>query len=350
MILRYLTLVSLLSFSGILAPNSLHAQDIEAIKSGVVRIRNTKHTDEQGTGFIVKIERDQVYIVTAAHIVRGDSTPDIYLFNRQNTSIKAEVLDREEDDLKGLALLLVRGDERVFSGLTALALGPASSLKGGEVAQVIGFPGGTALWTVTGGSIARLEGRNVLFSGAIEGGNSGGPVLFNGRVVGLVTDTSQSFAYAAQAESVAQYANGLVQDLTTIKEFPGPTGEPNPTDKYFIYFVSISDGNILVNSFNFPYGDIKVNKDSKKFTRLVHQIASQYVAKDPANDLFRIFRMNDERVIDDKSDADAISGNNMSVIVIPLKVIEQFKDDHLSFTYIKSFIDDTLIKNHRAGR
>jgi len=50
--------------------------DVNALKKSVVRIRNTRHA-EVGTGIIVKINQDGVYIVTASHVVKGDATPSL---------------------------------------------------------------------------------------------------------------------------------------------------------------------------------------------------------------------------------------------------------------------------------
>lgn len=195
--------------------NSVYAQELQDLKPGVVRIYNTK-LNEQGTGFIIKIQKDKAYIVSAAHVVEGSEFHQVYLFNRQDEPIRGQVIDKEAGNSQGLALLVIIGDENMFSGLMTLQLEHASQLKGGENVQIIGFPSGTFIWTITSGNVARIEGRNIVFSGSIQGGNSGGPVLFNGKVVGLVLDVNQSFAYAAQAESIAQYANGIKPNLTSI--------------------------------------------------------------------------------------------------------------------------------------
>jgi S1-C subfamily serine protease len=58
----------------VLFPHALRAQDIAQIKKGVVKI--TAHVEGQqpkvGTGFIVRVDKDAAYIVTAAHVTEGD--------------------------------------------------------------------------------------------------------------------------------------------------------------------------------------------------------------------------------------------------------------------------------------
>jgi hypothetical protein len=191
------------------------AQDINTLKTGVVRIENSR-LNEVGTGFIVKVDGNQVYIVTAAHVVKGDQHPIIYVFNQQHDGLQAEVLDREDDDIKGLALLRLKVRSSVAVGITALKLSYTSELSGGEDIKVIGFPDATAFWTVVNGSVARIEGRNLVFSGGIRSGASGGPVILNGLVIGLVTDISQSSAYAARGEVIEPYVNGIVPKLIRV--------------------------------------------------------------------------------------------------------------------------------------
>lgn len=191
------------------------AQDINKLKSGVVRIENGKFADEVGTGFIVKIDDTRVYIVTAAHVVRGSKRHSVYLFSQQHEPLSATVIDREEDDTKGLAILLLKVDRQTSAKLTALKLRNTSDLGNGESVRILGFPGGTSLWTVDSGTVKRLEGRNLVLSGAVRAGSSGGPVILDERAIGLVTDVSQSDAYAARAESIIPYVNGIVPTLTS---------------------------------------------------------------------------------------------------------------------------------------
>lgn len=203
-------LPSILLLHLFLSPTLIHAQDINTLKAGVVRIENTRFKDV-GTGFIVKVDGNQVYIVTASHVVKGEQYPLVYLFNQPHDALRAELLDREFDDMKGLALLRLKINSATAEGITALKLSYTTQISGGEAIKVIGFPDGTDIWTVGTGSVARIEGRNLVFSGTIRSGNSGSPVLINGMVIGLVTDVSQSFTYAARVEMVELYFNGLMR-------------------------------------------------------------------------------------------------------------------------------------------
>jgi Trypsin-like peptidase domain len=199
----------------ILSPDVL-AQDTNNLKSGVVRIQNTK-LNEVGSGFIVRVNSNDVYVVTASHVVTGEQHPSVYLFNRQHDPLPASVIDREEDDTKGLALLLLKVPREMAPRVAALKISNTSELSGGEDVKIIGFPDGTTFWTVSSGSIARVEGRSLVFSGAIRGGNSGGPVILNGQVIGMVTDVEPTLAYADRGEDIVTYVNGIESNLIDTK-------------------------------------------------------------------------------------------------------------------------------------
>ena len=54
-----------------------------------------------GTGFIVRLDPDIVYIVTAAHVVAGDPQPSVEFFTNPNVPVRATVLTRKETSERG---------------------------------------------------------------------------------------------------------------------------------------------------------------------------------------------------------------------------------------------------------
>lgn len=149
-------------------------QNIGDPSAGVVRIENTNpKIKETGAGFIVKIKGDDVYVVTASHVVRGDQHPKVYFFNDGFIPFRGEVLHQEEDDLKGLALVKVIAKEGI-SKFRALNLVSAAGFGKGELVKIIGFPG-TSLWTIDTRKVIRQERRNLVLTEIIKQGYSGGP-------------------------------------------------------------------------------------------------------------------------------------------------------------------------------
>lgn len=184
------------------------AGEVELPKQSVVRIVNAK-IEEQGTGFVVKTSANEIYIITASHVVSGAEFHDVY-FSSRATPVQGRVFNREEDALKGLALIVVKRETTNLPPVTAIDLGRSTDLKGGEVVQTIGFPEGAKISSVGRGTFTRLEGRSVVLSGKMKRGDSGGPVILNEVAVGLVTDVMEGSGtvYAVQSESIVLYLNG----------------------------------------------------------------------------------------------------------------------------------------------
>ena len=196
--IRFLLLVMSLSICSALALG----QEAEPEKAVVKITSQADGKRKTGTGFIVKLEPDIAYIVTAAHVVEGDQAPQVEFFTRQNVTVKAEVRKIEGNDPSGLALMVVRGKQNLAPGLTVLSLGTAVGLKAGDQVSAIGFPSGVASWGVSRINIVSLEGRNIVLSKDLEEGNSGGPILKDNKVVGLVMGLNQGFGIAVPVSIV----------------------------------------------------------------------------------------------------------------------------------------------------
>lgn len=170
--------------------------DIARLKDAVVKV--TAQTDGKtkvGTGFIVRIEKDAVFIVTASHVIEGDPQPKVVFRGKESKSFPAQVKGQKGGDPRGLAVLVVVGD--VPQTVEALPASSDFEINGGEEVTVIGFPRTPAVpWAVTPGVVTGQEGEYLVFSGAAAEGNSGGPVLWNGKVVGVVTEVLSQYGYA----------------------------------------------------------------------------------------------------------------------------------------------------------
>jgi S1-C subfamily serine protease len=85
--LRYVVLAVTLMVG--MAPWQASAQDEASLRGGVVKIMSAHEGMRRtGTGFVVKAEGMSVYIVTAGHVVEGDSNPQVEFFTRQNTQVR----------------------------------------------------------------------------------------------------------------------------------------------------------------------------------------------------------------------------------------------------------------------
>lgn len=257
----------------VLFPHGLWAQDIARLQAGVVKVtsRPPQGTANVGTGFIVRVDKDAAYIVTAAHVVAGgDQQPKVEFFTKRNLPVTAEVLGMEGgDEVRGLALLVVRGSEHLPKGLTSLSLAGALRLTGGEDIMVIGFPRNAGPWAIVKGNISSRKGRDIYFSPTIESGHSGGPILQGGKVVGVVGAGDQSVGRGVTARSVQDYIEGFgvtAQESTSSKAAAAEsaassdsTTKPEPRRQTKDREISGKDGAsmVLIPAGNFQMGSMK---------------------------------------------------------------------------------------------
>ena len=182
----------------VLFPHALRAQDIAQVKKGVVKITTqVEGKSRVGTGFVVRVEKDAIYIVTAAHVTEGDPKPTVTFFPLAQQPFTAQVIGIEGGDPHGLAALRVAGP--IPEGVVALALDLTTKVAGGEAVTFIGFPRALPPWTVSTGSLSGLKGPTLAFQALVEEGHSGGPLLLNGGVIGVVSDARERLGYAVPA-------------------------------------------------------------------------------------------------------------------------------------------------------
>ena len=195
-------------FTFLLPPHFLWGQDIDDLKKGVVKI--TAHVEGQqpkvGTGFVVRVEKDAAYIVTAAHVIEGDPKPQITFLPQPQQPLTAQVIGIEGGDQHGLAALRVAGP--IPESVVALALDHTTKIAGGEPVTFIGFPRALPPWTVSTGNLSGLKGPTLAFQALVEEGHSGGPLLLNGGVIGVLSDARERLGYAVPASILSVALTG----------------------------------------------------------------------------------------------------------------------------------------------
>jgi formylglycine-generating enzyme required for sulfatase activity len=73
---------------------------------------------------------------------------------------------------------------------------------------MIGFPLGTGPWHVTKGNIGSRQGRTIYFDPRVDSGNSGGPIIQKGKVVGVVM-AARSSGQGITVRGVQDYIEGF---------------------------------------------------------------------------------------------------------------------------------------------
>ncbi len=195
--------------------------DIPTLRKGVVKITSSLDNKKQtGTGFIVARGKKHVYVVTAYHVIsfkKGTEEESLFpaetigvtFYTYQEEVLPAKVVQQEAGS-QGLALLKVGGD--LPDDIQLLEWGSTAPLHGGERVDLIGFPTiGSKGWFPSSGTYGELNGRILHFTGAVEEGNSGGPIFYEGKVIGVVVEVRGQFGRAIPAR-IAQL---------TVENWPG---------------------------------------------------------------------------------------------------------------------------------
>ncbi len=188
----------------VLCSSLAFAQDTASLRTGVVKIKSTLNNKSRtGSGFVVAVDAGTTYIVTAAHVVEGDPSPTVEFFARQNAPVNAEVVKQE---LRvDLAVLKVDGAPQSI----ALAFETTAKPKVGDEVVAFGFPQGGGSWLMSKADLAGREGPDLIVSGAaIDQGNSGGPLIKDGKVIAVVQALQGKFARAAPANLVVETLEG----------------------------------------------------------------------------------------------------------------------------------------------
>lgn len=185
------------------------AGELDAFKQGVVRVisHGKDGIPKTGTGFIVKITPDRAYIVTATHVVQGAERIEIEFFAKREALVPAKVGKMEDDKERGIAYLIVNSAAPV--GIQTLSLAPQIKLsEGTDEVLTLGFPQGAPGWSPKSLKFATRDGRELLFDGKVNQGNSGGPLIKDGQVVGLIQSERSGYVRANPASAVLEFLEG----------------------------------------------------------------------------------------------------------------------------------------------
>ena len=153
-----------------------------------------------GSGFFIKYDDLEGYIVTNAHVARNAVKVKISSMLTSEERFEADVVGLVKQLEPDVALLkltngeLERFNSMAFSAIEYLELREGSSLSRGEEIKAIGYPMGMVEPNISGGEITNFVSgseyttERFVTDAAINPGNSGGPSISNdGKVVGLNT-------------------------------------------------------------------------------------------------------------------------------------------------------------------
>jgi len=165
-----------------------------------------------GSGSIVLHNR----ILTNAHVVANETFIEVKRHgDTKRYEAEVEFISHQAD----LALLKVK-DTTFFDGTESLELGSLPAIQ--QKVNVYGFPFGGNSLSVSSGIVSRIEHNRYAHSrelflaiqidAAVNPGNSGGPAISNGKIVGIVMQQikkSQNIGYLVPPELVKHFFDDI---------------------------------------------------------------------------------------------------------------------------------------------
>jgi hypothetical protein len=188
----------------------VEAQSPEAAIAGLVRIRAVRDGVKTfGTGFVVSTGPGIAAVVTASHVIEGANFVVTFAADSATTIgvDPSDVLKVDTDDRNGLAIFFVRTALPASVRPLRLSSGSFSPTYGVQ-ASLLGYPDMTATPQVAPRSFAGRDGLRYAFDLPVAQGMSGGPVVRNGTVIGLVTETDGSRTFVVPASVLREFIDG----------------------------------------------------------------------------------------------------------------------------------------------
>jgi S1-C subfamily serine protease len=156
------------------------------------------------------------YILTNAHVVANEAFLEVQRYGERKRYIARVYAVSHQADL---ALLKV-DDAAFYEGVTPLQFGTLPQIE--QKIVVYGYPMGGSTLSVTIGVVSRIEHNTYVHSGesflaiqvdaAVNPGNSGGPALSDGKIVGVVMQViskSQNIGYLVPVSMVKHFIDDM---------------------------------------------------------------------------------------------------------------------------------------------
>ncbi len=234
---------------------------------------NSSMRRSTGSGAIIKGN----YILTNAHVVANQTFLEVQRYGQRKRYIAKVISVSHQADL---ALLKVE-DKNFFEGVIPLTFGDLPLVE--QQIVVYGYPMGGSTLSATMGVVSRVEHHRYAHSGesflaiqvdaAVNPGNSGGPALSNGKIVGVVMQgitKSQNIGYLVPTSLVKHFIDDMKDEV--YDGFPelGITTQnlENPTIKAYYGLDENTTGKLVADmGYNSPAkgiikeGDIIISVD-----------------------------------------------------------------------------------------
>jgi hypothetical protein len=191
-----------------------------------------------GSGFVIGARNDELFIVTALHVLTGESDTAVATGEPQSFSVRfcADPDANEHGVGHGALALIDRPNDIAVFRLPApegyspnLALLATRKPLGTNRIWSVGKDGDCVIADVAAVEQAEDAARNIIISHGGRGGTSGAPAMSGEGIVGLVWSTSDGVNVIARSiehvREIVAAANGLPWSLTASNNVPPLTRE-----------------------------------------------------------------------------------------------------------------------------
>jgi S1-C subfamily serine protease len=176
-----------------------------------------------GSGFFVRSrtkDPDLWLVLTCYHVVANSANVQVVLPSSGRDEFEAKILSVMPDH--DMAALSVRLPREISASVQALVIGNSDQLRAGSQVQAFGFPLASKALKHSDGMFAGLSDNGLLQTTApLSPGNSGGPLVYNNTVVGIVSAKivaleASNVGFAVPINLFRQYAVKMVIERTPV--------------------------------------------------------------------------------------------------------------------------------------
>lgn len=152
-------------------------------------LNNYDNFASTGTGFFIKInelDKNNIYIITAAHVVENYDTIQISIPKYGEKLFDVELfLACNDYDIAYLKIDIEKNDLQEIIDNISYTLGDSDELSIGDAVNTLGFPQDALNLLYTSGHISGIRDKYIQTDTPLNPGNSGGPLFFNDKIVGV---------------------------------------------------------------------------------------------------------------------------------------------------------------------
>lgn len=199
----------------------------------------SKQEEKSGSGCIISGKR----ILTNAHVIANQRFVQVKRAGEVKKYVAEVEFVAHDCDL---AILKV-SDDSFFTGAEPIAIGNLAKMQ--DKVAVYGFPKGGDELCITEGVVSRIEYQHYVHSSAyllacqidaaINAGNSGGPVIKNGEIVGIVFqkhDSGEKIGYMIPAPVIHHFIqdikDGAYHGIPSLEGYAQSLENPSLRSKY----------------------------------------------------------------------------------------------------------------------